>query len=122
MPVRRNLIVSGVVVEPGLARTIDHTYCSCCPITLRITTWNLEYGRRLVHWYMIVSDPLPHVSLRGTVISKLLAFTHRAMAVVQSTALHRSIPSSRMTSSEPAGVQEDLSQRRLESVGKVSPV
>ena len=75
VPVRRNLIVSGVVVEPGL--TVDHKYCSRCPVTLRITTWN---------W----GEPLPHVSLRGTVISKLLAFIHRAMAVAQLTALHLS--------------------------------
>ena len=71
---------------------------------------------------MNFSDPLPHVSLMGMVISKLLAFTHRALAVVQLTALHLSIPSSGTTSSEPPGVQEDLSRRRLESVGKVSLV
>ena len=37
---------------------------------------------------MIFSDPLPHVSLRGMVISKLLVFTHQAMVVAQLTALH----------------------------------
>ena len=57
------------------------------------------------------------MSLRGTVISKILAFIHRAMAVA-----HLSIPSSGTTSSEPTGVKEYLSRRRLESVGKVSPV
>ena len=55
-------------------------------------------------------------------ISKLLAFTHRAMAMAQLTALHLSIPSSGTTSSEVPDVQEDLSRRWLESVGKVSPV
>ena len=71
---------------------------------------------------MNFSDPLPHVSLMGMVISKLLAFTHRALAVVQLTPLHLSIPSSGTTSSELPGVQEDLSRRRLESVGNVSLV
>ena len=32
-----SLIVSGVVVEPGFSRTVDHTYHSRCPVTLRIT-------------------------------------------------------------------------------------
>ena len=40
VPVRRNLIVSGVVVEPGLARTVNHIFRSRYPVTLRITTWN----------------------------------------------------------------------------------
>ena len=32
-----SLIVSGVVVEPGFSCTVDHTYHSRCPVTLRIT-------------------------------------------------------------------------------------
>ena len=65
-----------------------------------------EHGRWLVNRYMIFSDPLPHVSLRRTVISKLLVFTHRAMAVAQLNALHMSISSSGTSISAPVGVLE----------------
>ena len=48
MPVRRNLIASGVVVEPVLAHTVDHTYRSRCPVTLQIITWN--WGSPGIAW------------------------------------------------------------------------
>ena len=59
-----------------------------------------EAGCRLVHRYWIYRDPLPHVSLRGKVMSKLHAFVNRTMVVAQLTHLHLSIPSSG-TTTEP---------------------
>ena len=46
-----------------------------------------ESGCRIVHWYRIYRDPMPHVSLRDGVIRKLLAFVHRTMAIAQLTHL-----------------------------------
>ena len=79
-----------------------------------------EHGDRLVQKYMIFSDPLPHRSLRGRVITKLLAFTDRAMALAQLTALHLSIPSSGTTLTGQPDLPDD--QNRLDSVGRVSPI
>ena len=52
---------------------------------------------RLVHQYRIYQDPMPHVSLRGTVLRKLCAFVNQAMTVAWLTSLHLSIPSSGTT-------------------------
>ena len=56
-----------------------------------------EAGCRLVHRYRIYRDPMPHVSLRGKVISNLIGFVNRAMAVAKLTHLHLTIPSSEST-------------------------
>ena len=58
---------------------------------------NHESGCRLVHRYRIFRDPMPHVSLRGKVITYLITFVNRAMAVAQLTHLHLSVSSSGMT-------------------------
>ena len=56
-----------------------------------------ESGRQLVHRHCTFRDLMPHVSLQGKVISDLIVFVHRAMAVAQMTHLHLSVPSSRTT-------------------------
>ena len=53
-----------------------------------------DSGHCLVHKYQIYRDPIPHPALRGRVVSKLINFVARAMAIAQLTHLHLTIPAS----------------------------
>ena len=56
-----------------------------------------EAGCWMVHKYRVYKDPFPHPAIRGGgggVINKLLSLVGRAMAIVQLTHLHISIPAS----------------------------
>ena len=70
----------------------------CCVQMCPALRQTLCYSISTVIGYHIYRDPLSHVSLRGTVMRKLIAFVNQAMAVAQLTNLHLSVPSSGMTS------------------------